>query len=147
VAPETQLSGAELLALCDEYDMDLFFVLAQGQLESHFGTRGLASKTNSVFNVLAYDGRTYNQICKNGKYENPNHSIEPYIKLLKTKYLVNGRTVDDLLKNFVDVSGHRYASDPKYERTLRSIYRKYSQIDSLVNTYNLYKQYSTSVII
>lgn len=147
VAPTTRLSGSEILYQCEQNDVDLFFVLAQGQLESHFGTRGLASKTNSVFNVLAYDGKRYDQICQNGKYDHPDLSIEPYIKLLKTRYLVDGKTEIDLLNKFVDGRGHRYASNPRYERDLSSIYRKYTKIDSLVNKYNSYKQLKSEIII
>ena len=87
VAPTSCMNGLSLLRGCEEYDVDIFFVLAQAQLESHYGTRGLAARTNSVFNVFAYDGHDYDRINKNGKYQHPDLSIEPYLKLLKEKYL------------------------------------------------------------
>ena len=45
-------NGAKILIdVCQKYGLSIKFVLAQGQLESHFGTKGLARKTNSIFNV------------------------------------------------------------------------------------------------
>src|SRR5574344_1136907 len=46
IAPSSCLNGLTIVEACDEYDIDVIFVLAQGQIESHYGTRGIASKTN-----------------------------------------------------------------------------------------------------
>ena len=48
-APESTVDGLFLLNKCQEYNVDLVFVLAQATLESQFGTTGMAKKTNSVF--------------------------------------------------------------------------------------------------
>ena len=79
VAPATCLNGLAILRGCEKHNIDLFFVLAQGQLESMYGTRGMAQKTNSVFNVYAYDYHEYKQINRKGKYTHPDLSIEPYL--------------------------------------------------------------------
>lgn len=132
-----QLDSKLLVDLCFEYDIDIIFVLAQGQIESLFGTKGIASKTNSVWNIGSYDGRSADYINRKGKgYEHPNHSIEPYLKVLKNHYLVN-KTEEHLMNNFVNKYGQRYASNPQYEVMLRSVYRhidKNTNIASLQRT-------------
>lgn len=112
------LNGLVVVDRCIENDIDICFVLAQGEQESHFGTQGLARKTNSVFNVYAFDGHDYNAINKNGKYNHPNDCVEPYIALLKRDYLVDGKTEYDMLHKFVNKNGARYASATTYEQSL-----------------------------
>lgn len=141
IAPTTCMNGLAILKGCEKYNVDLFFVLAQGQLESHYGTKGLATKTNSVFNVFAYDGKSYAQINKNGKYSHPDLSIEPYLKLISTRYLVNGKTEIDLMSSYVDSDGHRYASNEQYEDSLLNIYNKFISNDTLQNAFKEYNKY------
>jgi hypothetical protein len=47
--------------------------------------------------------------------------IQSYYNLIASRYLVPGKDMDDLLTNFVNVSGNRYASDKNYEERLKSI--------------------------
>ena len=117
VAPNSALNAIALFNLCEEYGVDIKFVLAQGHIESHFGTKGMARKTNSVFNVFAFDGQKYHKISRKGKYDHPDYSIEPYLKLLKNDYMVE-KTEYDLMNKFVNIDGKRYASDPLYENKL-----------------------------
>ena len=112
------LNGLVVVDRCIENDIDICFVLAQGEQESHFGTQGLARKTNSVFNVYAFDGHDYNKINRNGKYNHPNDCVEPYIALLKRDYLVDGKTEYDMLHKYVNKNGARYASSENYEQSL-----------------------------
>ena len=74
IAPYSNLRAFELVENCEKYNIDIKFVLAQGEVESHFGTKGMASKTNSVWNVGAFDGYDLKHIRT--KYNNPNQSIE-----------------------------------------------------------------------
>jgi hypothetical protein len=124
-APESQLSSELLVLNSIKYNLDIVFVLAQGLLESHFGTKGIAVKTNSVWNVGSYD---------NGKnhfyYDNPNESIEPYMKLINAKYLMrsdsiidNNRGLINLVKDhgYKNDIGKRYASARRYEESLREL--------------------------
>ena len=141
VAPTTCMNGLQILSMCEEYNIDLFFVLAQGTKESHFGTKGLAARTNSVFNVFAYDGLKYHEIDKRGKYSHPDLSIEPYMKLLRKRYLVNGKTEMDMMVKFVDVKGKRYASAPDYENALTNIYKGYIDDPVLSEKYAIYTKY------
>ena len=112
------LNGIVIVDNCINNDIDICFVLAQGEQESHFGTQGLARKTNSVFNVFAFDGHDYNAINKNGKYDHPNDCVAPYIALLKRDYLVDGKTEYDMLHKYVNKNGARYASAENYEQSL-----------------------------
>lgn len=134
-APSSSLSGLVLLNNCLKYDIDICFVLSQAEVESHFGTAGIARKTNSVFNVFAFDGHSYNEINKNGKYRHPNDCVEPYMRLIKQDYLVNGKTEYDLLNNYVNKNGKRYASSEDYEHIL------YDKIVKIKNTTNIYNTY------
>ena len=124
VAPTSGLNAYAVVTCCERYDLDIVFVLAQGELESHFGTRGMAVKTNSVFNVGAYDDRTYETIDGKFKYRHPDHSIEPYMRLLYTDYITSTKTELDLMAKFVSKNGKRYSSNPNYENELFELYRK-----------------------
>lgn len=133
-APTSCLNGITVLDNCLDYDVDICFVLAQGLQESHFGTTGLARKTNSVWNVLAFDGKSYDEIDKKGKYKSPDDSVKPYMELLKKRYLTGGRTEHNLLSKYVDADGNRYATSETYEQSLMAKYnniKSSTKIDSL----------------
>ena len=133
VAPTSNLRACILVDACEKYNIEVKFALAQGEIESHFGTKGLASKTNSVWNVGAYDDHFYSKIMGTYKYSHPNESIEPYLKLLYEKYLTN-EVEEGLLRNFVAHNGNRFASDKNYEERLKYKYKyigNNTQIDSL----------------
>ena len=141
VAPTSDLRAYALIDACEKYNIEVKFALAQGEIESHFGTKGLASKTNSVWNVGAYDGRFYSKIMGIYKYSHPNESIEPYLKLLYEKYLTH-EVEEGLMRNFVDHNGNRFASDKNYEERLRYKYKYISnntQIDSLTTQLSYWK--------
>ena len=143
VASQSSLDGYVIVEECLNNSIDICFVLAQGESESHFGTAGLARRTNSVFNVYAFDGHSHDQISEKGKYKHPNYSVAPYIELLKNDYLVNGKTEYDLMDGeYVNKHGKRYASSETYEKTLLAKYTKIRQstkIDSLSQETNKYK--------
>ena len=141
-APTSTLNAITLFELCEEYDIDIKFALAQGHIESHFGTKGMAKKTNSVFNVFAFDGETFHKISKKGKYEHPDYSIEPYLNLIRSNYLIDEKTEYDLMEKFINKDGKRYASDPLYENKLSKKFEYISEntkLDSLLSNYNMYK--------
>lgn len=122
--PKSKLTGKALVTACEKYDFDICFALAQGEIESGLGTAGKAKRTNSPWNVGAYDGRSAQTMNKLGYgYSHPDQSIEPYIELVKTKYLGANKTIHDLMNRYTSISGHRYASDPNYERSLRRTYQ------------------------
>lgn len=123
IASGSCLNGLTVVNECEKHDIDLAFVLAQGKVESHFGTKGIAGKTHSVFNVYSYDGKSADEIRSAGHaYDHPDESVEPYMKLLKVRYLNDGRTEMDLMDKYVNNEGNRYATDREYESKLISVY-------------------------
>lgn len=145
VAPKSKLNGRTIVEACLDYNIDISFVLAQGQTESHFGTAGIAKRTNSVFNVGAYDGRSGSHIIKKGYgYSDPNESVKPYIELLLNNYLVGGKTEKDLLHNYVNKNGHRYATGRGYERDLTALYKKICKCTDIDVKYELCRKYKYS---
>jgi len=125
-APDSKLTAIYLVDKCLEYDTDIHFVLAQALLESHFGTKGKAAETNSVWNVGTFDD---GQILYN--YEHPDSSIVPYLKLINEKYLVSITSEGDTIKKpeehlvedrgYKNINGLRFASARGYENDMRKL--------------------------
>lgn len=137
VAPQSGMNAISFINECEEYDIDLFFVIAQCQLESNFATTGLGAKTHSAFNIKAYDGHSDKYM---DKFKHPDMSIKPYLNVIKTTYLDHDTTELSLLDNYINHNGDRYASDPNYEAKLRNIYSKLvSKYDSIYKEYQKYK--------
>lgn len=115
---DIKLSPEAMVLAADENDFDLPFLLAQAHLESCFGLTPRARKTNSVFSVGCYDNGK--NVCK---YSTQDDSIVPYINLIKNDYLVDGKTIENLLQKgkFVNAINKRYASDPYYEGKVKNI--------------------------
>ena len=144
IAPNSCVNGIKLVELCDEYNVDIRLALAQAHLESHFGTLGIAAKTNSIFNVMAYDGRSADDMNKKAHgYSHPDHSIEPYLILLNNRYLVGNKTEKDLLHKFVDKDNKRYASNTNYEDQLLGIYNRMNEQTDIVERLNEFNKYKT----
>lgn len=126
IAPETKLTTPYLINQCLNFDVDIVFVLSQGVIESHLGTKGKAKETNSVWNVGTFDNGVILYT-----YESQDESITPYLELLKSKYLVNvtedGDTIykdlTHLLQDdgYVNNKGKRFAKAPNYENALRKM--------------------------
>jgi hypothetical protein len=114
----TKLSSEALVKNSMKYNFDLPLLLAAAHLESCFGVTPRAKKTNSIYSVGLYD---------NGKnlasYAHPDDSISAYIELLYNDYLIDDKTINDLLTPgcFINKNGYRFASDKDYEKNLKSI--------------------------
>lgn len=114
----TGLKPETLVTVADAHGFDLPFLMAAAHLESCFGATPRAKRTNSVFSVGCYD---------NGKdavtYPDPNDSVDAYINLLENHYLVDGKTIFDLMSpgKFVNERGQRYASNKGYEGKIKAI--------------------------
>ena len=126
MAPNTEISSAYLVDKCLEYDTDVIFVLSQALLESHFGTKGKAAETHSVWNVGTYDN---GQILY--RYPHPDESLEPYLKLVNEKYLINVTSSGDTIykdlnhlvqdRGYINYQGKRFASARGYENGMRKL--------------------------
>ena len=141
VAPSSNLRSYALVEEYEKYGVDICFALSQAEIESHFGTKGIASKLNSVFNVGIYDGKTAEEIDNKYKFDYPNESIEPYLKLLNERYLVN-KTEQDLMKKFVDINGNRYASNPNYENMISDKYKYITENTKIVEYHDMMKSWA-----
>ena len=140
IAPSSVMNGITFVNKCDEYNMNLFFVIAQAQIESSFATKGLGQKMNSAFNVKAYDGKGSKYM---DKYDHPDDSIEPYIILVKKNYMGDSKTEMDLMNNYVNLEGKRYATNPDYEAMMLSTYKKLiNRYDKVYDEYLKYKTLS-----
>lgn len=85
--------------------------LSQAQFETHMGTK--TRSPNNIFNVGETDGGGHKV------YDAPEDSVNDYYNLMANRYYAGGkRTTQDLLNNFTDVNGNRYASNPNYESNL-----------------------------
>ena len=90
----------------------------------------------------AFDGHSADKQIKNGYgYKHPDYSVEPYLKLLTTDYLVDGKTELDLLNKFVNKNGKRYASSTTYESMLKDRWDKIDEVANITQTYETYKMY------
>jgi flagellum-specific peptidoglycan hydrolase FlgJ len=142
VAPSSAVNGIIIVDICEKYNFDIKFLLSQAHLESHFGTMGMASKTNSMFNVMAFDGTTHDEMINKGHgYKHPDYSIEPYVKLIMKDYLGKDKTEKDLLVYFINSEGNRYASDPDYESKLSNIYINIEQTTNITKLEKIFKKY------
>ena len=75
--------------------------------------------------------------------KHPDESIEPYLRLLTSSYLVDDKDEFDMFDNFVDANGKRYASNPKYEQLVKGIYERINsetKLNMLLKEYHKYQR-------
>lgn len=141
IAPTSNLRGYAIVEECEKYQIDICFVLTQGEIESHFGTKGIGSKLNNVFNVGVFDGYTAEEINKKYRFDYPNESIQPYLQLLTDRYLV-GKLESDLMNEYIDINGNRYASNPEYESMFSAKYKYICENTKIQEKYAIVKNYA-----
>ena len=88
----------------------LELALSQAQFESSMGREGRSPQTNP-YNVGEFDDKT------TMTFDKTEDGVDAYYKLMANDYL-NDKKPDELLKNFVNKNGHRYAKNPEYEAGL-----------------------------
>ena len=114
----TDLKPETLVKASMEENFDLPFLMAVAHQESCFGATPRAQRTNSVFSEGSWDNGQ-NKVT----YSDPNESVYGYIDLMNRSYIVNGKSLFDLLVpgEFVNGIGKRYASDVNYERKIKNL--------------------------
>ena len=116
------VTAEDFVRVAYEEDIDLPLLLAAAWVETKMGTEGVcvSKGTNSMYSVGAWDNGTTRNYY-NSKVESMYH----YAQIIKNDYL-RDYDIDTLLKdgNFVNKKGHRYASNPCYERDLRTTRNK-----------------------
>ena len=95
-----------------EIDIPVTLALAQAQLESGFGTKGLGREKNNPYNIRKGNGEYV-------RYKTMEEGILAYYELMATKYL-SCKDIDELLENFTNCNNKRYAEYPQYEQIVQN---------------------------
>jgi len=101
-------------------ELALSQLLLEGGINSDINSRPV--RTRNPYNVGNVDSG------KNRRFNSVQHGIDTYFKLIASNYIGKGKTVKDLLKNFINKRGQRYASDQNYENKLATIVQKVDKI-------------------
>jgi hypothetical protein len=105
-------------------ELALSQLLLEGGINADPSSRPV--RTKNPFNVGNTDSGA------NVNYDSVQNSIDVYYKLIASKYIGNGKSVQSLLSNFVNKSGNRYASSLNYENHLARIIPKVNKISQRV---------------
>ena len=129
--PSAGITG-RMMAECAKQNLSNGYVppelaLAQLSLEGGLSKDPKARpiRTNNPFNVGNVDSG------KNKPFPSKKDGVCAYYNLMSTSYLVGGKNPEDLITNFVNTKGNRYASANEYEIKLKKIIdsiRKYTGI-------------------
>ena len=115
--------------------------LAQLVAEGGIGNGNMNSrpiKTKNPYNVGNVDSGD------DVYYSDVQSSINTYYSLIARNYLGKGKTATDLVQNFVNKNGNRYASAQNYEKVLGSIISSVNSISKpLIASYNKEKTAQT----
>ena len=122
------VTAQDVIDVSAKYGVPIEFILAQGRLESNFGTKGRGARTKNIYNVGNYtSGDTMRKDSAEQKAVSREMTdwvggLEAYARLLQQDYMPEDGNWNRLLDNeFVNKDGNRYATDDKYEGKLKDI--------------------------
>lgn len=101
-------------------ELSLAQLLLEGGINSDETSRPV--RTKNPYNVGNVDSGS------NRRFGDVQDSIDAYYKLIASKYIGKGKSINSLLTNFVNKRGERYASSQDYENKLASITQKVNNI-------------------
>lgn len=105
-------------------ELALSQLLVEGGLTASPNSRPI--RTKNPFNVGNVDSG------KNVYHNNVQSGIDKYYDLIATKYLTGGKKVSDLISNFTNMKGKRYASARNYESSIAKISQQVQGISNQV---------------
>lgn len=124
---KSPITAQDVMDVSAKYGVPVELILAQGRLESNFGTKGRGARTKNIYNVgnvtagdtMAKDSTEQKKYSRDmGDWVN---GLESYADLMLRKYRPADGNWNKLLEEFVNNDGNRYATDTNYEKTLSSI--------------------------
>jgi predicted nucleotidyltransferase len=125
--PSAGVSG-EMMAECAKQNFSKGYVPPELALAQLATEGGLSSDPNSKpirtqnpFNVGNVDSGQVKNMT------NVESGVCAYYNLMTSNYLPGGKKAEDLVNNFVNTSGERYAAEKDYEGTLKQIINKMGQ--------------------
>lgn len=120
------ITAKDIIDVSAKYNVPVELILAQGAMESNFGTKGRAARTNNIFNV----GNTTpgdkmrkgskEQQAVSRKFDSWIDGLDAYASLMSRRYAPDGNW-SNLLENFVNDEGNRYATAEGYEDSLKQM--------------------------
>jgi len=119
--PQAHVSG-EMMANCAKEYFSQGYVPPELALAQLTAEGGLSKKPNAkpirTKNPFNVGNTTSGKINVRPSFED---GVCLYYDLMTRRYLVKGRKAEDLLQNFVNINGHRYAGSENYETDLISL--------------------------
>jgi hypothetical protein len=104
--------------------------LAQLAMEGGLSTNrnAIPIRTNNPYNIGNWDSG------RRTPFANKQIGIDRYYDTMARSYLVGNRTAEDILQNFTNIQGKRYASAENYEQLLNSIVNSINRMKQTMPT-------------